>query len=320
MTRRRQLARAALAVAVPWPARAQPDVQRIVVNFPPGAALDGVARIVAEHAAQAGRGSVIVENRPGATGNLGAAAVARARPDGRTLLATLDTPLTVNPSLFRDPGFDAARDFVPVALVGTFSLVLLAHPNAPFRDLAGLIGHARRQPVFYSSAGAGSPGHLAMEHLRQLAGLPADALENVPQRGNAEAVTALVAGTAPVGFLAMGGGPDLVRSGRLRALATSGGSRHPALPDVPVVAETLPGFEVRIANLLLAPRGTPAGEVAAWTALAQSALATPNAVARFATWGLDPGSAADAAAAAAFVEAARARWSRVVREAGMRVE
>ena len=106
-------------------------------------------------------------------GNIGAAAVARAAPDGRTVLFSIDTPLTVNPHLFRDPGFDAAASFAPIALVTSFPLALLVHPSSPARDLAGFLAEARAKPVFYGSAGIGSPGHLAMEYLRQTAGLPA---------------------------------------------------------------------------------------------------------------------------------------------------
>jgi tripartite-type tricarboxylate transporter receptor subunit TctC len=320
MATRRHLLLAPPALLAARAAAAQGDPWRIVANFPPGGALDGCARLVADHAMRERRSPAVVENRPGAGGNIGAAAVARARPDGRTLLATIDTTLSVNPHLYRSLGFDPA-ELVPVAVIGAFALVLLVHPAAPYSDLRGFLAAARREPVFYSSAGSGSPGHLAMEHLRQVAGLPAGALENVPQRGNAEAITALVAGTAPAGFLAMGGGPELVRAGRLKPIAVSGAARHPALPDVPTVAESgFPGFEVRIANLLMAPRGTPDAVVAEWSALASAALGGEAAQARFAAWGLDPGSLGDAAAAGAFLGAASARWARVVREAGMRVE
>jgi len=316
MPARRQLALAALALAAP--ARAQSDPRRIIVNFPPGGALDGIARLLAEHAMREGRGTAVVENRVGAGGNLGAAAASRARPDGRTVLATIDTALTVNPHLYRDLGFDPLRDLVALAGLGSFPLVLLVHPSHPATTLTGFLDGARRSPAFYSSAGVGSPGHLAMEHLRQLAGLPAGALENVAQRGNAEALTALVSGQVPAGFLAIGGGPDLVRSGRLRALAVSGTARSPILPEVPTVIESgIAGFEVRIANLLLAPRGVPDAARADWAELARGALATDAARARHATWGVD---APDGSDPAAFIAANHARWGRVVREAGMRLE
>ncbi|WP_270933731.1 Bug family tripartite tricarboxylate transporter substrate binding protein [Falsiroseomonas oryzae] len=317
MTTRRRFGLAAAGLVASAPVRAQSDALRIVVNFPPGGALDGTARLLAEHAMREGRGTVVVENRPGAGGNIGSAAVARARPDGRTVLAALDTALTVNPHLYRDVGFDPRRDLVPVANLGSFALVLLVHPSQPATTLQAFLDGARRNPAFYASGGIGSPGHLAMEHLRQLAGLPPGALEHVPQRGNAEALTALVSGQVAAGFLAIGGGPDLVRSGRLRAIAVSGAARHALLPEVPTVIEAgVPGFEVRIANILFAPRGTPEAAMADWAALARGAVAADAARQRLAGWGIDP----PEGEAAAFIAANDARWSRVVREAGMRLD
>jgi tripartite-type tricarboxylate transporter receptor subunit TctC len=317
MTTRRALGMAAAGLLAARGAAAQAEATRIVVNFTPGGALDGTARLLAEHAMREGRGTVVVENRPGAGGNIGAAAVARARPDGRTLLAALDTALTVNPHLYRDVGYDPARDLVPVASLGSFALVLLVHPTHPATTLQEFLAAARRAPLFYTSGSIGSPGHLAMEYLRQSAGLPASALEHVPQRGNPEALTALVSGQVPAGFLAIGGGPDLVRAGRLRALAVSSASRVAVLPEVPTVAESgLPGFEVRVANLILAPRGTPEAVITDWAGLARGAMTGEAAAGRLAGWGIDPPSGDPAA----FVAAATARWSRVVREAGMRAE
>jgi tripartite-type tricarboxylate transporter receptor subunit TctC len=310
----------AAGLALPGLARGQAAETRIVVNFPPGGLLDGTARLLADRAQREGRGTTVVENRPGATGNIGAAAVARAAPDGRTILASIDTPLTVNPHLFRDPGFDAATAFAPVALVNSFPLVLLVHPSSPARDLAGFLAEARAKPVFYASAGIGSPGHLAMEYLRQTAGLPATAFDHVTQRGNAEALTTLLAGTVQAGFLAIGGGPDLVRSGRLRAIAVSGPQRDPALPEVPTVAEAgHPGFDVRIGTVLLAPRGTPAEAIAGWGTLVRGLLADPATAPRFANWGVQAEDGT-AAAAEAWLRSRRARWGEVVRTAGMQAQ
>lgn len=318
MPTRRLMLGAAASLLATRHAAAQAEATRIIVNFTPGGSLDGSARLLAEHAMREGRGAVVVENRPGAGGNIGAAAVARARPDGRTLLAALDTVITVNPHLFREMGFDPLRDLVPVAHLGSFQLVLLVHPAHPATDLRGFLEGARRSPVFYASGSVGSPGHLAMEHLRQAAGLPAGALEHVPQRGNPEALTAIVSGTVPAGFLAIGGGPDLVHSGRLRALAVSGAQRAAVLPEVPTVMESgLTGFEVRVANLLLAPRGVPEGVVTDWAALAQAAMQGEVARARLPGWGIEPAPGGDLAA---MLSATHAGWGRVVREAGMRLE
>jgi tripartite-type tricarboxylate transporter receptor subunit TctC len=232
------------------------------------------------------------------------------------VLAALDTALTVNPHLYASLGYDP-RALVPVANLGSFALALLVHPSHPARTLPEFLDAARRAPLFYASGSIGSPGHLAMEHLRQLAGLPPAALEHVPQRGNPEALTAIVSGQVPAGFLALGGGPDLVRSGRLRALAVSGPRRLALLPEVPTVAESgIAGFDVRIANLLLAPRGTPDAAIADWAALAHAALTTDTARARLAGWGIE----APDTDAASLVAANDARWGRVVREAGIRLD
>ena len=318
---RRALMGAGAALALPAAARAQGgEAWRIIANFPPGGLLDGTARLLADRAQREGRTPTVVENRSGAAGAIGAAAAARAAPDGRTVLVSIDTPFTVNPHLFRDHGFDAVRDLVPVALLNSFPLALLVHPSNPARDLAGFLAAARAQPMFYASAGIGSPGHLAMEYLRQVTGLPATAFEHVPQRGNTEALTALLAGTVGAGFLAIGGGPALVREGRLRALAVSGPRRDPALPEVPSVAESgFPAFDVRIASLLLAPRGTPAAALEDWGRLARAMLADPATAPRFANWGVqaEDGSAA---AAEAWLREGRERWGGVVRSAGIQAQ
>ncbi len=317
---RRMLAGAALALAPRDAATQGGEPWRILVNFPPGGLLDGTARLIAERAQRDGRTPTVVENRPGAGGNIGAAAASRARPDGRTVLLSIDTPFTVNPHLYRDTGFDTARDLVPVALVSSFPLALLVHPATGIMDFAGFIAQARARPLFYTSAGIGSPGHLAMEYLRQAVGLPTGALENVPQRGNTEALTALLGGTVQAGFLAIGGGPELVRTGRLRALAVSGPMRDPALPDVPTVGESgYPGFDVRIATVLMAPRGTPEVAIAEWNALVRGLLADPATAPRFANWGVTAEDGTTTSAAA-WIATNRARWGEVVRTAGMRVD
>ena len=311
----------ALAGVLPGTASAQGNEPwRIIVNTPPGAALDNTARLIADRAQREGRSPTIIENRPGANGNIGTAFAARARSDGRTALLSLDTAFTVNPHLYRDIGFDPVRDFVPVALINAFPLVLLVHPSTGIGTFAEFVAAARRAPMFYSSGGIGSPGHLTTENLRQSLGLPAGALDHAPQRGNAEAQTMLVSGNVPCGFLAIGGGPDLVRSGRLRALAVSGAERDAALPDVPTLAELgVAGFDARFAIVMLAPRGTPDAAIAEWGALARGVLADPATAPRFAGWGVTPldGSAASAAA---WLATNSARWGAVVRQANIRAE
>jgi tripartite-type tricarboxylate transporter receptor subunit TctC len=316
-TRRATLG-AAAALALPRLAGAQ-EPARIVATFPPGAALDGIARLLADAAPRHGLGPAIVDNRPGANGNIAAALVSRAQPDGRTLLLSIDSSFTVNPHLYRSLGYDPAA-LEPVALAGTYPVVLLVHPSAGIATLAEFLAAARRQPLLYASAGNGSPGHLAMAYLGHALGLPAGALEHVPFRGNAEAITALLAGQVQAGFIAISGGAAFVTDGRLRALAISGPAPIPALPDVaPVAAQGHPGFDVRFTYLLMGPRGLPEVAKRGWAEVVRAVFADPASQARLAGWAVTP-EAGDAAAAAAWIARNGPRWREVVSASGMRVE
>ena len=311
-----------IGAALARPALAQGEVTRIIAAFPPGAALDGVARLLADGASRGAdgrpRGTVVVENRAGANGNIAAAFTARAPADGRTLLLAIDTTFSLNPHLYANPGFEPG-ELEPVAIAGTFPLALLVHPSLGVTDLAGFVQAVRERPQLYCSAGNGSPGHLAMEFLRSRLGLPAGALEHVPFRGNAEAMTDLLAGRVAAGFIAVSGGADFVRDGRLRALAVSGPRRMAMLPDTPGVAEAgPPGFDVRFAYMLMAPRGVPAEIRRDWAGLAAATLAEPATRERLAAWGVEP-EAGDGERATAWIAAARERWEVVARGAGMRI-
>ncbi len=309
--------RTLLAGLAATPALAQSDPNRLVAAFPPGAAVDATCRLLADAAQRSPLGATVVENRAGANGNIAAAFVARARPDGRTLLATIDPTFTVNPHVYPNLGFEPAA-LEPVALIGTFPLALLAHPSSGITDLAGFTRAAQAQGLLYASAGAGSPGHLAMEALRIRLGLAPDRLEHVPLRGNAQAVAELVAGRVPVGILAIGGGPQFIREGLVRAIATSGTARDPALPDVPTLSEAgLPGFDIRFAIGLWAPRGTPDAARAAWVTLGREVFAAQRA--RIEALGV-VAEAGDGAALSAWITAQAPRWAAVARDARMRAE
>lgn len=315
---RRSFLAAGAAGVLAAPASAQ-EATRIVAAFPPGAALDGIARILAEEAAQAGLGTAVVESRPGANGNIAGGVVARARPDGRTLLMTIDTTLTVNPHLYPDLGYDPAA-LAPVALAGTYPVALLVHPDSGVGSLGELVAASRARPLFYTSGGNGSPGHLAMEALRAALGIPQDRLEHVPQRGNAEAIQDLVSGRVQAGFLAVSGGAGLVRDGRLRPLAISGTRRMALLPDVPTIPDAggPAGFDIRFAYLLMAPRGLDPAVAARWASLVPAAFARDAVRRRLADWAVEP-EVGGAAEVTAWIAAAHARWGRVVRESGMRL-
>ncbi|NKC33137.1 Bug family tripartite tricarboxylate transporter substrate binding protein [Falsiroseomonas selenitidurans] len=318
ITRRTALAAGLASLAAP--ALAQPgDPLRIIAAFPPGAALDGIARLLAEAAPRHGLGNAIVDNRPGANGNIAAAITARAEPNGRTLLLAIDSSFTVNPFVYGNLGFDPAA-LRPVAVAGTYPVVLLVHPTSGIGTLAEFLAAARRQPLLYASAGYGSPGHLAMEHLGHSLGLRPGQLEHVPFRGNAQAVTELLAGRVQAGFIAISGGADFVKDGRLRALAISGPQRIAMLPDVATVAEQgHAGFDIRFAYLLMAPRAIPEPARAAAARLVAAVFADPAARARLANWAVTP-EAGDGAAAEAWVARASTRWREVVQATGMKVD
>ncbi len=314
------LRRSLLGAVAASPALAQPaELSRIVVSFPPGAALDAISRLLADAAPRSGLGSTVVENRAGANGNVAAAYVARARPDGRTLLAAIDTTFTVNPHIYPNLGFDP-RELEPVAIIGVYPVTLLAHPNTGVTDFAGFVAAVRSRPALYVSAGPGSPGHLAMEALRHRLGLPATALEQVPTRGNAQAVAEILSGRVPFAFIAIGGGPQFVRDGSLRAIATSGSGRDPALPDVPSLQELgLTGFEIRYAFMLFAPRGTPEAAREGWARLVADTFAQVAVRTRLEGLGIAP-EAGGPATAEAWIAGAGPSWGEVVRAAQMRVD
>lgn len=310
--------RAFLASAAATPALAQGEVNRIIVGFPPGASSDGLARLLADAAARGPLGTSVVENRPGAVGNLAAGAVGRARADGRTVLVTIDPTFTINPHVYAAPGFDPAG-FEHLALLGHFPLALLVHPGTGITDLAGLAAVARERGLFYSSAGAGSPGHLGMEALRLRLGLPAQALEHAPTRGNSQAVMELLAGRAQIGMLAIGGGVQVVQEGRVRAIATSGEGPDPALPGVPTLAEAgLPGMVLRFGQLLSAPRGIPEAMRAAWIACARDVFTSTQGRARVEGFGM-VAELREGQAAEAWVREGGARWGEVARALALKV-
>jgi tripartite-type tricarboxylate transporter receptor subunit TctC len=251
-------AAAALAVAA-TAALAQPYPTRpikLLVSFPPGGASDVIARLIAQPLAMRLGQPVVVENRPGSNGNLAGELAARAAPDGATLLLGPSSLLVVNPHLYSRMPFDPLSDLLPIASIVSNALFLAANPSLDgVVDFQGFVALAKRSnpPLFYASIGNGSEHHLAMEFLKQRAGIE---LIHVPYRGGGPAAIGVMAGDVAAMF---GGGSvaPLVQGGKLRALAVSGLRRSPLLPDVPPIADFYPGFEVVNWQGLFAPVGTP---------------------------------------------------------------
>ena len=258
MIRRRTLAVAATAVlaapalhAQTWPSRPI----RIIVPFGLGGSADVAARFLAEPLSQTFGQPVVVENRAGAGGTIGADAVAKAQPDGHALLMMSNTH-TANETLIPQRPYQLMRDLSAVAFVNVAHHVLAVHPSLPATTLAALIAHARANPgrIDYASSGPGTPYHIAGEVFRSMAGIE---ITHVPFRGSNEARTALIGGQVPMMFDAIPTMAEQALGGRVRALATTGPQRSLLLPDVPAVAELLPGYEASIWLGLMAPANTP---------------------------------------------------------------
>lgn len=307
------LAAPAAVHAQPWaPARAL----RIVVPFAPGGSSDLVARIIAEPLAERLGQPVIVDNRPGAGGNVGLESVARAAPDGLTMLMGAPGALTVNPHLLPVPGVDPLRDLAPVSLVFTTDHVVVVNPAVPAQTLAEFIALARAQPgrIAYGSAGNGATTHLFGAVFAQQAGVT---LTHVPYRGSGPATADLVAGTIHAMFDQLASSVAHIRAGRLRALAVTGSRRNPLLPDVPTAVESgLADYVVTSWNALMAPAATPPAAVARLNAVIAEVLALPAVRDRFAPLGAEPAPSTPLVLAER-LRAEHALWGRVIRDAGI---
>ena len=298
-----------------WPDRPV----RVVVPYPPGGSNDIVARLLCE-ALRADTGQPwIVENRSGGGGNVGADAVAKAAPDGGTLLLTAPGPLTINNALFRSMPFDAARDFAPLALVASVPIVLMVGPEVPAGSVAELVALARSKPgqVSFGSSGNGSTNHLAGELFRRMAGLD---MVHVPYRGAAPATTGLMAGQIQMLFDNLPAVLPQLRDGRVKALAVAGAGRAAALPELPTVAEAgLPGFAADAWFGLAGPAALPPAVQARAVDLTRSALAEAGLRAKLASVGAEPG-ALFGAEFAAFLAKERTTWGKVIEASGARAD
>jgi tripartite-type tricarboxylate transporter receptor subunit TctC len=237
-----------------WP-QAWPDKPvRFIVPLPPGGPSDIVLRSAMVSMQAALKQPLVLENRPGAAGNIGAGEAARAAPDGYTWLWTTDTLVTVNPHVYASLGF-RVNDLQPVMRASTFSQTLVCNPALGVRTVRELVARAKEHHMSYASGGAGSPGHLTTELFMSTAGIQ---MTHIPYKGPAPAIQDVIGGQVDCGFLA---GPTVlpqVRAGKLVALAVSGSRRSALLPDVPTVAESgYPGFDASFSLVLFAPRGTP---------------------------------------------------------------
>jgi tripartite-type tricarboxylate transporter receptor subunit TctC len=255
---------ALLALAAPSPGRAQPYPSKpitIVIGYTPGAVSDLAARTIGEGLHQAWGQPVIVDNRPGSGGNIGAAFVARAPADGYTLMVGTDAQMASNVHLYKHAGYDPVKDFAPVAYAGLNIICLAVNAQLPVNSVADLIAYAKANPgkLAYGTSGAGSPHHLAGELLRQKTGID---IQHVPYRGGGAAVNDLLGGHIGMAFLSLSAVVPHLNTGKVRMIAMVEKTRYSAMPDVPTIGETVPGFEMSSWLGIFAPAGTPADVIA----------------------------------------------------------
>jgi tripartite-type tricarboxylate transporter receptor subunit TctC len=308
---------AALADAHPAAAQTYPDRSvRIIIAFAAGGTIDTLGRIVAQKLSEAWGQNVVIENRPGAGGNIGAQAAAQSAPDGTTLHLS-GQAMAVNVTLAPLKGFDPARDFEPVIWIATARDVLMVPPNSPFRTVAELIAHAKAHPgeLNYASLGVGSSGHLATTLFGDLAGIK---LQHVPYNSYSQAVTDMISGRISLWITTLGGAIGNIQSGKMRALAVSGRERATQLPEVATFNELGIGFVDETSWYgLFAPKGTPKEIIAKINADVERVLALPDVKEKAVTLGYryvgGPPARLDA-----FLKSEIAKWAEVAKSASLK--
>jgi tripartite-type tricarboxylate transporter receptor subunit TctC len=308
---------AAALAAGPLAAQGFPEKPvRIVVNFPPGGPSDILMRSLGEKMGAALKQPFIVENRPGAGGNIGAEAVARSPADGYTVLSSIDSTLTVNPNLYKAMPFKPA-ELKLVMLIASSGLMVGINPSVGTASLAEFIAKGRRETITFSSGGNGSPGHVSASILQDSAGVK---VNHVPYKGNTPAVMALVTGEVQAGILATTGLLPQVQAGKVKALAVTSRKRSPVMPEVPTTAEAgVPALEFEVMFLALVPAATPEPIVATLARAFADALRAPDVRERLAR--LDMTIEAETGVAAeARLAKARERYAATIRATGMKID
>jgi tripartite-type tricarboxylate transporter receptor subunit TctC len=302
---------AAAAQAQPaWPTKPI----RILVGYAPGGSTDVTARIIAQALSERLGQPVIIENRPGAAGNIAAEAAAKADPDGYTITMSTSSTFATNPSLYKSLPFDVQTDFAPIALTAFIPNLLVVNPSVPASTVAELIAYLKANPdkVNFGSSGNGSSQHISAALFNSMAGVQ---MAHISYRGGAPAVTDLLGGQVQVIFAPLVEVLQQVRAGKLRALGITTATRSPQLPDVPTIAETLPGYEVRLWNGLLAPAKTPPDIIDRINRATIDALRSSEVKAKLAEQGSEPVGNTPAEFRA-FIAGELVKWRRLVEVSG----
>jgi tripartite-type tricarboxylate transporter receptor subunit TctC len=313
---------ASLLIVHGAPVRAQDYPNKpvtLVVPFAPGGSSEVLSRLIGQRLTENWKQQVVIDNKPGAAGNIAMELVQRARPDGYTLILGHVGTLAVNPAMFARLPYDPVNGFIPVAMIASVPNVVAVHPGVPANNLKEFIALAKAKPgtLNYGSAGNGSAGHLAMEYFRQVTRIE---LTHVPYKGTGPMTTDLLAGQTQATFTGALPLMPFIKEGKLRALAVGSARRIPSLPDVPTVAESgYPGFETSQWYGILAPAKTPDAIVEKLSAEINRILKLPDVVARLSTDGSVP-QAMSPREFAAFIQAEMKRWGAVVKTAGIKVD
>ena len=308
----------ALATWTGTAAAAYPDRPvTLVVSSSAGGPLDILGRLIATEAGKSLKQTIIVENKAGASGTIAAEGVSRSKPDGYTLLLTLDTVATVNPSIYTKNPFNANKDLTPISFLGSFNQVLIAPKQLGVSNLKDFAAATKKRTLNYASAGVGSPGHLTMEAFKLATHLP---LSHIPYKGNPAAVNDLLGGQVDAGFLVIAGVLPHIQQGNFIPLAVSGAARNPLLPNVPTLAESgikeLANFDVRFGYLVYAPKNTPAAIIDQWNGLLHDVMRRPDVIEKFKLLDIQsafgsPGDARD------WVSSNSKKWAEVIKTANI---
>ena len=293
---------------------------RLIVPFPPGGPTDVMGRVIGKAIGEKLGQTVVIENKPGAGGNLGTDATAKAVPDGYTIALSAVSSLAIAPGLYSKLPYDVQKDFTPIARVGITKGAIVAHPSAPFNDLKGLVAYAKANPgkLSYGSSGIGTANHLAGEMLESVAGID---MMHIPYKGTAPLTQDLLGGQLPLSVESSltAAGPN-VKEGKLKAIAIISATRSPLLPNVPTVAEQgYPGFDVPIWFGLVGPAGLPKDVVAKLNQATVEALKSPEVIERFAQIGAEPAPTTPQGFAD-YIRAENERWAKVIRDAKITLE
>ncbi|HEY0295461.1 MAG TPA: tripartite tricarboxylate transporter substrate binding protein [Bordetella sp.] len=289
---------------------------KIIVPFTPGGTSDVLTRTVGEQLGKDLGQSVVVENRAGAGGALGAGFVARAEPDGYTLLMGSSSGLAVNPGLFSNLPYDPEKSFTPISMVAGIQNILLVNPSLPIKTVPDLIAYGKQHPLFFASAGIGSSPHMSAEVFEAMSGLK---MTHVPFKGGPESLSEVISGRVNLVFDNMPTAAVMVKSGQLRGVAVTGLNRSPMVPDLPTIdSQGLPGYNVTVWYGLVAPAGTPPAIIALLSGEVAKILARPEIKAKLIEIGTEPASSTPAEFKA-LIASERAKWADVIKKADIKV-